>query len=266
MKERLHQALDVIYGIFKYYIGRKGKHALNKTKDDKGTIHVVMNGPSLVDSKKYIKELGGDIMMCNGAPCTDDFAELMPQYVCFADALFGCETEKIAQDVSKALKQNEFSGKVIISASVNPKMFKDYDLSIVNDYPAFVEDIQKKSYLLKKNIICPPFRTVAIMALYIAIQLGYSTIYLHGTDMNMIKSLYVDENNECYYWDEHFYNNEKKKIKNVYSRILQYYTSWQGFMMLKKYSDTVGVKIMNMSNISLVDIFDRYKEENEYNK
>ena len=233
-------------------------------------LHIIANGPSTQKSIYKVDEIGGDVMMVNYASESPFFEKYKPKYLCLADPNFF--TKKVSvynREYKKRLWNvlNEVNWKMnIIIPNYAEKIQKINNRNIgilvcnVNNIEMEYCELKYKLYL--KNKISPIFQNVAIEALYSALQLGYKEIYIHGLDFDMVRTIRVDENNVYTTATNHYYEkketivNEKNKVYLEFENIL---ISLKQFYDLRKYADRLNCNIVNMSQYSLIDAFDKYK-------
>ena len=244
----------------------RGKNKLVRESVNKGTAHVVMNGPSLEESKGLIKDIGGAVMMVNSAYKTLLFKELSPDYLCFADPYFLLEDSQYHKELTDYLLSSGYRGTLILPETAY-ECFGDLacpKLYISNFVTNSGYDNRIKRLLIK-NMISPNYVNVSILALYAAIQMGYTTIYLHGMDFSYIKDCSVDHNNNisgsiCHYWEKIPSNfNSLHGDFNMKDHIESYYYVIRTLYLIEKYALDTGVKIYNMSPNSFLDMFVKYK-------
>lgn len=92
-------------------------------------------------------------------------------------------------------------------------------------------------------------------ALAIACYLGYDTIYICGFDNDYFKTITVDENNDLYYTDKHYYDNgiKSKTGPNVGKGLGNYL--WEHHLLFKGLELFNHYNIINLNKNSLVDAF-----------
>lgn len=242
------------------------KNRLNNECCKQKALSIFANGPSIHDTVDYYWKTDEpmDTMMMNDAYLFDLFKEIKPEYYCFADPI-------------DLRPWKEATSYINIISEINPDIvtfvpcWARTDIGYWKTIPikkVFISDpplnIKKYSnYLLKKNIMSPPIWNVSIFSLYVAIQLGYKKIYLHGYDMTLYDNIKVDDDNEVIIVNNHYYN-EEKSITYLH-RSMEYlheamFNNSVSFNILAKYAKVQGAEIINMSPISKLDMFSRYKK------
>lgn len=245
-------------------------------------IHILCTGSSLDDTIQYIYDISGDIMLLNGTVSLEELkSNNNVKYIIaldestltkpFFEPFFGwwAENKKVAFVTRSSVysrwksKYKEEVEKIILSG-VNVK--KDYNWKNIGE---------KVVNYAKRGLVCPSVDTGSA-SLWIAIQLGYKVIYIHGLDYPMLNSVKVDKNNKIARseydhskllrrWDEKLeesllvsdrYLNTVGK-DNMEAMLLREHRRWLAVYNIKYYADCVGAKIYNMSVNSGVDCFEK---------
>ena len=99
----------------------------------------------------------------------------------------------------------------------------------------------------------------AYRALSAAVYMGYDVIYICGYDNDWFKSIKIDDNNEIFYTNKHYYNitGHNLKVKGTDSNSLgellyQYHFLFKHLEKFKNYN------IYNLDKDSLVDAFSKH--------
>lgn len=252
----------------------KGTERLKREEPKTEPIHVIMNGPSLKDSIFFVKSHPGKILMANKMICYLDNYDMTPDYYCLADPHFvesPVEDSVKAVDLLREYKEN----LVLFVTSGFPKIFlKQFkcETRIVN--ATQLPQYYSTSFMVKeltKNSASPCFINVAVLGVYVALQLGYKKIYLHGCDMNGIRTAQVNIDNQWGFCDEHVYNEGEEPVKLLEELNGQKYTleyslecdvlAYKNLRILRRYADECGADIVNMSPNSWVECFRKYHME-----
>lgn len=273
-KERITEVFDKImwYPWLKYIIksclNGEIKERLPIASANKRTLSIVLNGPSVNRTIKYLDSKETDIMMVNAAPITPLYKELHPKYMCFCDAAFTKKSvrnlkikEELLQSKEKPMiflphylkKQNIYS-----DGCLNVKFV--FSPNVLGQYSVYSHQ------LMRMNLMAPSYNNVAIMCLYVGIQLGYKKINLYGADENFVRDIVVDKNNKVMRIDRHYYGEEKvceNRMHGFDMEIMMYmmYMIFKGFKQLKRYGQEENVRIMNMSDDSWIDCFERFEKK-----
>lgn len=222
-------------------------------------IHILANGPSLNETLSFVKE-NDDVYTVNYALNEAKIRSLHPKQHFII---------KIDSDYFPFLKQC-LDEKVIETLVMSPemynnwkKLYSDEGIVVVNDQmwnEKYNMRRDRKNY--KNNYLAPIFQTVVIAAIYGAVQNNYKEIYLHGNDFSFLSDLSVDKNNHILFASTHFYNSAPVDYTEKLGFDL---TSWvqsvllmlKGYQQVKDYAEDMGAKIYNLSENSMLDIFDK---------
>jgi hypothetical protein len=119
----------------------------------------------------------------------------------------------------------------------------------------------------------PSLQNVIVMGIYVALQKGYKTIFLHGVDSDSYKNICINQNNEMLLRESHYYgvkdcnlNDEQSSIfaaGMLYKRLQCEVTMFRSYIDLADYAKYLGVTVINASQNSMIDAFMRYDHKNE---
>lgn len=131
-------------------------------------------------------------------------------------------------------------------------------------YPELKMAKRLKKWLFKKGLISPNGSNVSIAAVYTALLKGYKDISLIGFELSWMKDIKVNDKNEVVLIDRHYYGDvehvwldyEGKPIKLV-DFLSSQVTTFTGHMELKQFSDYIGAKIVNRTEGSYIDSYER---------
>ena len=114
-------------------------------------------------------------------------------------------------------------------------------------------------------------QNILACALFLAIRRKYEEIYIFGADHSWHEEIRVSENNEIEVKQVHFYDNASQikhaKILDVNTKVhsnlqtifLSLHKAFYGYHILKQYADYQSVKVLNASEKSYIDAFERFK-------
>lgn len=244
-----------------------------KSSENKGTLIVMGNGPSLrdaIDNHKDVLE-ANDLLSVNFAPLTPDFFDLKPEIHLLADGLF-FQTVKQGnvEEMWAALRRVDW--KMTLYVPVKQKRSKDLiglpeniEVKYFNLTPASGWKWLMR-LLYGRGLAMPRPRNVLVPSLMTAIREGYSRILLTGADHSWSKTLWVTDNNRVVSVQPHFYrDNEKERdrVESLYKDIHlhQIYESFsiafRSYFAVKEFADSRGVEILNATPGSFIDAFPR---------
>jgi hypothetical protein len=123
------------------------------------------------------------------------------------------------------------------------------------------------------GVSSPVYSTVAILGIYVGINLGYKQIRLYGVDHTFFNGLCVNNLNQVCMEEVHFYETESIKkpiVRNDNDQIwrMSDYINAIGMMFkshddLAAYAKNVGSDIVNCTNCSLIDSYPRLSNINK---
>lgn len=246
------------------------------------TLTMLANAPSLKQSLPQImanrKKLNSDFIVMNYFANCKEFTELKPRYYCFADPMFYRPTHRL-EDVKRIfdiLQNNVDWDMTIFVLSFRLKQFKSFS-NITNEHvsvvPVFSDEYfgleRFRNWAYRHNFAAPSFNTVAILAIYSGINMGYGKINLYGADMTFFDNLCVNEQNELCSIYRHF-NEDKAELKPIVRndndtvyQISDYVLSigkmFKSHDLVSEYAKNANVEIINCTDCSLIDCYKRVK-------
>lgn len=296
MKKAIKKAIKAILSFIKnsilflvfimryIYNGPFRKRLPLKPKNGK-TITLLANAPSL---KTVLPRLATDeefkhtdFVVLNYFANTPEFFHIKPQHYCFADPMFYRATGNMekAQKLFELLNQKIDWDMNLYIISGCEKQFLDFShltnpklhiVSVVIDgYEGFPS---LRNWAYKHDYAAPAFSTVAIMALFISINQGYSNIHVYGVDHTVFEGLCVNDKNQPCWKETHFYegapkvkpiirsdNNQVFKMADFIQLFADVFHSHD---LIENYAESVETKILNCSPSSLVDSYPRAQIHN----
>ena len=223
---------------------------------------VFANGPSLqkIDPNK-IKTLQNKnyfVFVINSFIDTEFARHVIPDYYLLSDPVyFGVNMHLISEERKKETMQDM-------------KKIKDNNIKLFVpcSYVSLVDYDKKFSFNDSQNLFCDNITNIyrprgyismtAYKALAMACFMGFKNIYICGFDNNYFKNLFVNENNEIFYEEDHFYDDDsnKSKIHKTEAKSVGelLYNHHFLFKHLEKFSK---YPIINLDKESLVDSFEK---------
>ncbi len=122
--------------------------------------------------------------------------------------------------------------------------------------------------LFKYNLGMPRPYNVLIPSIFLALNMGFKTIYLFGADHSWHEEIRVDEKNTVLVNHQHFYDNSSQikpmyhldgKEYYIHDVFRKLYLAFKGYFVLKDYAGSLGAKILNASEKSYIDAFEKIK-------
>ncbi|MHB8853417.1 MAG: motility associated factor glycosyltransferase family protein [Ignavibacteriaceae bacterium] len=244
-------------------------HDLNRTKRLQG-IHnndsafVFANGPSikLLDPGKITlyKNAGYSVFGINSYISTEFGAKVIPDYYVLSDpGHFGRPQFEISEKRKRALiEEVDKIIKLNIPLFVPSSLFRR--IKYKNIFP--FNDSENIFSNNAVNILHPRgyVSMTAYKALAAACYLGFRKIYICGFDNNYFKNLEVDQENNIFYPDDHFYPQEdvstKRKVHPIEGRTLSEFLFNQ-LLLFNHLEKFKGYPIINLDKFGLVDTFSK---------
>jgi len=262
---------------------------LNKTAipvaSDKD-IFILGNGPSLKNNlKNNLDILKRKNTFCLNDFCmSDSFNSIKPNYYILLDPVYF--RQKNISLTFLALQKNIFnallekvSWKMILFIPIITDMHdhwntlsqqnKNIDIRFINTCSAkgFNKII---FYLYEKNYSMPASQNVLLGAIFLSLNMGYEKIYLLGADHSWTKDLCVNDKNQLYIIDKHFYGekqtlfykgNKSKEIWKMHEILSAWSRTFEGYFQLEEYSKYINKRIYNLTPNSYIDAFEKIKYE-----
>lgn len=266
--------------LFCYYRLREkslyGDYEFPYTTQNKGKrIHILCTGPSL---KQDLLELMGDKQfMEEDKICVNYFfhdkiiKELKPAVYCLADPLLFKSTYiGIFNEINTLVDWDmklvvPLYGKEIIKTVKS--MLTNHHITLVTIsallYNGF-EINRYKSWKIGRSV--PSFVNISIMASYVALNMGYSDIYLYGVEHTFFEKMGVDDENRLYLTDTHFYGSEKRYVLrdgqqwHIKDWLYDKYLTFLEHERMCGYADYLGATIVNCTENSLIDAYIRLSQ------
>ncbi|MCM1293579.1 MAG: DUF115 domain-containing protein [Bacteroides sp.] len=246
------------------------------TVDDPDRPLVIMgNGPSLADTMRQYPDVLHRLptMAVNFAANADEFYQFKPDYYVLADPAFFADepyenvvtlweniTGRIdwpmvlyvpVKYVSK-IKQSLGDGSLIRVEGFNMVGVEGFDW------------LENAAFRSGRGMARP--RNVLIVALMVAMKMGFRTIYITGADHSWTRTLEVSEENLVVTVQPHFYKDnqaEHARVASVYKDIRlhqilhSFYVAFKAYFSIRRYADSHGIRIYNATPGSFIDAFER---------
>ena len=105
----------------------------------------------------------------------------------------------------------------------------------------------------------PKAQNVLIAAVYLALNLWYSIIYLTWCDYSRLEGICLDKNNNICSIDQHFYWKERIKWEFKFHKVLQSLSlAFKWHILLSDYAKYLWREIYNASEKSYIDAYKKY--------
>jgi hypothetical protein len=248
-----------------------------------GTVAVLANGPSL---KEVIPRLAvddefrnSDFIVMNFFAFDNVFFRIKPKHYCLADPIFmqGAYADKKEQvlELFKILQEKvDWNLNIYVpgNALKNHLSYSGLTNSFIKYIPVNTVDYSGyehfRFFFYKKGLAMPLVQSVANMAIYIALDSGYSLVNLYGVDHDFFVSLCVNENNQVCTRYKHFYDNhEEDQLKPIIhpdgcaatmtERCKVFYALFRSHEILADYAKFLNIRIINRTKRSMIDSYER---------
>lgn len=244
--------------------------------------YVLGNGPSMKTSLQKHRDrfLTGDVVCVNSFALSEEFVQLKPKHYVIIDPGLWFDGNVLAHQTfdamaqlcdwimhlyvphsakgSRPLQQLMERNTAVQVCFINYVVFKGW------------QNIAHTLYDWRRAM--PQSQNVMVAALFWAVNVGYRRIELYGVDHNWHTQLEVDDNNVVCTRHEHFYSKEGQvKLVPFYKlastketfRMDEIFHAWAkvfaGYRAIRQYAERKGCHIINASEISFVDAFERKK-------
>lgn len=230
-------------------------------------ILILGNGQSidiLKNNKSRFRDY--DLLVVNFYPLkADEFWEYKPKYLALLDPVFFTEAK------NNHSKYNDIIELISLLKNVDWEMYivtkVDYALSIENNnikyiklskVESFSADSKLGYFLFKKNWLTVPSQNVILAALNFALIFLYQEIALLGVEQNYLQKLFIDEKNQLYMENEHFYDKEYiKKITTYESEIYAMLKTFTGFRIIANLGKIRKITIINYTVDSYIQNYEK---------
>ena len=247
---------------------------IKKADDTDRPLIILANGPSLRDTlDKYGDRLASmPTLAVNFAANTPDFRTIRPKYYVLADPHFfrAADDPNVARMLEN-LSQVDWPMRLFVVRRYLKQFRKTIplpDCISVEGYNAVGAEgfvaFERPAY--RSGLAMPRPRNVLIPSIMIGIRLGYKTIYICGADHSWLRDLRVNDDNEVMMGINHFYKESEKEVDRVrrefstvplHEVITSYAVAFKSYHQLRRYGDSVGIKIVNATPGSYIDAFER---------
>lgn len=248
-----------------------------------GRLHVLANGPSLKDELSNISSIGEfdkvDYAVVNFFAFEELFTKIKPKHYSLADPMFFQETRNADNvhrlfsilDTSVDWKMNIYIPAHKYSSFLEFSNLKNGFIKIWKVNTITYSGFESLRYFFyKKSIASPKMQTVAVLAIFVGLNVGYREIELFGVDHSFLDSLFVDENNQLCNRELHFYDDGKAALKPILKNandapwtisdyLIAISNMFKGHEHLQGYATYLGASILNCTPNSFIDAYQRRK-------
>lgn len=283
---KIVQGLTFLDGAITLAIGRRrqrkifGRYEFPYVEKNKGKrIYILATGPSLKDAlpdlllqKEFVES---DKICVNFFLSNDAILAVRPRFYCLADSAFfencGPNSKKV-KDFYERLNELVDWEMNLFAYIADKDKFTFLKRHVSNPNVKIVpltglmysgkESGRFDSW--KKGESVPSYVNVTTMAVYVALNSGFSELYLYGVEHTFFDGLGVDDDNRLFIQDKHFYGSEKRYISTSSKRewhmtdwMLDKYLTFLEHERMQGYAEYLGARIINCTKNSLIDAYPR---------
>lgn len=264
---------------------RKSNHIPDYNKSGK-ELYILGNGPSLKNVYVNVPDffINKRTLCVNHIVTTPYFEKLRPEvYVMIDGSCLGTDKNLsvMQKEQAKAIRDSLVSKvkwpmilcipRASEGSELTEKVKENQYIQIeyINTRVFKGKNSKLKYSLWEKQYCAPPMENALVAALFIALVMKYSTIYILGADHDWMRNIYVDEYNQVIMNNKHVYKEkqtlEVRRINNEnrgerLGELLKVWTlTWNTYYELEKYAEAENMKIYNCTPNSFIDAFQRKK-------
>lgn len=270
-----------VVSVLKLIIWSRSPKPYKNNRTDKKRLIVLGNGPSfktvIEANLDFIKEQ--ELICLNHFAITDYYTQLKPKYYfTIAHDLFLDDTNEEYAKASTRLfyeiaDKTDWPLKFFITYEARKeqrwqeilKKNKNIEIVYMNITP--IDGFRWFRYYCYENGLgMTRPHNIMIPSMHFAIFSGVKEILLIGTEHSWIKELHVDEDNNALFYNEHFYDNEKKSKEynnrgksafKLHEILATLSTAFKSYHVLNEYAKSKNIKIYNCTKGSFIDAFER---------
>ncbi|MFN8415002.1 MAG: 6-hydroxymethylpterin diphosphokinase MptE-like protein [Cytophagaceae bacterium] len=283
---RIEMFLKELYqfsvGVLKIVILSKWKISLPQAEST--DCIVLGNGPSLNQTiEKFEHIVSKATLFCvNNFIVSPYFKKYKPKHYVILDPAYFKMKEKKDVALTLSLLKTDVTWKMNLyipyfyRKDADVQLFlKHSNINVVFYNYTVIKSAGELPFILYKNkLASPQFYNVLGMAMLTAVNSGYKKVWLVGADHNWLDGIKVGEDNIPYRLDMHFYDTKdnvarKPIVEPVSGRVVDMFTLYwsmasvfKSYNVVKKYSEYRNMKIVNASEYSNLDQFERVSLEN----
>ncbi len=259
----------------------KLKRRPNFPLPESDTLIVLGNGPSFGKTMDMHAAYftGKTILGVNSFSISKEYELLKPRYYVMLDpGLWNAENEQVKSTIDSIASKTKWSLHLLVPHAarnsqriLNLRANSEIKIHFFN-YIVFKGFEGIGHWLYKKNYAMPQSQNVLVASLFLSINLGYKNIELFGADHNWHQDLIVNDENVVCMKHIHFYSSgtvatyvpfyKMMHVKETFrmdEALFAFARVFSGYQQIKKYADYRKTRIVNMTEGSFVDAFERGK-------
>lgn len=283
-EEFLKRLIGTVFLIFRVIRNKSFLNRFPETGGHDRAVYVLGNGPSLKEVLSVDTDFlrGQELFVVNRFCLTPDFGRLKPRYYILLDPAFVVSTNtlpkylELQRDILKAFSDIVDWPLTIFIPSFTDlqaqweglqRKNRNIELCYVSIVHGEAAPLLKQA-LYKRSMAMPEPTNVLVAAIFISLNMGYGVINILGGDHSWIRDLRVDDNNDLFALDKHFYGGGDLRCVNagkqdaawtVGALLSAWATSFKSYFELNAYAKFIGAKVYNLTEGSFIDAFPRRK-------
>lgn len=282
IKQFIFQFLNTIVAFGKVFFFAKFKVKLPEIKAQSCVI--LGNGPSLNESIEHHADFmkNKDIFCVNLFATSSYYKQLKPNnYLLLDEAFLDPNHSRASRAVQHLIKDTDWELNLFVS---NKFRKSDYFQTILsqNKYlkPVYFNYVIVDGFdsvifkLFKVGLAMPRCQNVLVASIFQCINLGYQTVNLLGADHTWHENIRINKDNELEADDAHFYGTKTYIIKDIMQnnesylarQFLSLHKAFKGYEVLARYATYTGTKVLNASQRSYIDVFEKINLSNGFTK
>ncbi len=227
-----------------------------------GRCFILCNGPSV--SFQDLSPLAKEVVFCvSQGFLHNQYMQILPDYHCLPQITYEAMKggRRVVVEYLKAIDRSITSGNIFLSVTER-KLVEDNGIFSSRNviYLNFCGDwgVVEKNKVIDLGGALPGVQSVSIMALFIAMYLGYEEIYLVGADHDSFRTLeYRYPFASIISTSENYTVDSSNKITDVYSELVATVRLWQQYRVLKEVASANSIVISNATHGGALDVFPR---------
>lgn len=276
----LQKTLDTVLSLGKVLV--LSKSITKKSLVSEHQCLVLGNGPSLAFTCREEKQALSSmpLIAVNLFSCTPEFVEFKPSFYVLLDAAFADEKHVNGKKGIDGLIENtKWPLQLLVPQTfkksayfINRIQQNTFIHVVFFNYTIFEGFNSIKWFFFDKGYAMPQCQNVLQAAVFQAIHLGFTTVWLTGADHTWHEDILLDDENKLKIQDQHFYESKKditsyfiqenQKTSYLSRAFLSLHKVFRGYEIIAEYADYKKVKIVNASRRSYIDVFEKRKLSN----
>lgn len=230
---------------------------LKKVKSD-DDVYILATGPSL-KKLDLTSLIGKDCISVNGFFKHKLFTDINPRVHCLMDPNLFDRSVYTEGSFYQELISKSKDTKLLVPLFRGKKFIEQFKINQKIDTFCFMHGSQNKNcYSLKSPI--PAYYGIGALAINVAIYLNYKRIFLLGFDHTWLAER-GDENQSHFYQGATIDNKKWGNLGKLSDRVPYVeelrtnYILWNDYIALKNIADSKGIKIINLTDPTFLDVF-----------